>query len=133
MVVDRLVVAILLAPRCGVGEVELRLDRQLPVLAQGFRLVVASLPMLSPSSDFFFHVPCHVVVDRLVVAVLLVPPYRIGEVGIRKNHQQLPAVHNVFPVVVVRMVCLAVVVALKSWWRSRRRGVEVVVVATPSS
>ena len=86
MVVDRLVVAVLIAPRCGVGEVELHLDRQLPVLALGFRLVVASSPMMTRTSDLSFHVACYVVVDRLVVAVLLVPAYRVGEVGIRQNH-----------------------------------------------
>ena len=51
----------------------------------------------------------------LAVAALLAPHNSmVGEVQLRLDRQQLPAVHVVFPVVVVRMVCLAVVVLLAS-------------------
>ena len=41
--------------------------------------------LLARNYDLSFHVACHVVDDRLVVVVLLVPPYRVGEVGLRQK------------------------------------------------
>ena len=91
--------------------------------------------MLARNSDFPFHVVCHGVVDRLVVVVLLVPRYRVGEVGIRQKRGD-PAVGAKPWSWRSRRHDDAVVVTMPWSWQSRRRGevvVEAVVLAKPPS